>query len=150
MNVVARSMRITAAGAVIGALALAGCSSSSKSSSGTSTSTTSGGTAICTSFDNFKTSLKDLANPTTFTGGKAGIQSALDEVKTNLDDVKSTVKSSDKPKVEELQSSITDLQKAVDNMSGVSGISDVATAAKNVGTSAQAVLSVVQAGCPTS
>ena len=102
------------------------------------------------SVNQFKTSLSTLANPSTFTGGKSGIQTALDSVKTSLNNVKTTLKSGDKPKVDALQSSITDLQKAINNMSGVSGLAGVASAAKNVGQSAQAVLAAAKAGCPSS
>ena len=59
-----------------------------------------------------------------------------------------TVKSGDKPKVEALQSSITDLQTAINNLSGngISGMTKVATAARNVATSAQALLAALEAG----
>ena len=71
-------------------------------------------------------------------------------MKSSLDNVESVLKSGDKPKVDTLKSSITDLQKAVDNMSGISGLGAVASAAKNVGQSAQAVAVAAKAGCPSS
>ena len=155
MTIVGRSMRMATAVAIIGAFALAGCGSSSKSSSGsspttTSSATTSGSSAECQSVNEFKTSLSALTSPSTFTGGKTSVQAALDGVKTSLDGVKSTLKSGDKPKVDALQSSITDLQTAIDNMSGISGLSSVESAAKNVAQSGQAVLDAVEAGCPSS
>ena len=163
MSLIERSIHLAAVGAVIGALALAGCGSSSKSSSGTSptttssaatsattSATTSGSSPACQSVNEFKTSISTLTNPSTYTGGKSSIQTALDSVKTSLNNVKTELKSGDKPKVDALQSSIGDLQKAIDNMSGVSGISAVASAAKNVEQSAQAVVVAAKVGCPSS
>jgi hypothetical protein len=90
-----------------------------------------------------------LKQPSTYTGGKSSAQTALDNVKTSLEKVKSTLKSGDKPKVDALQSSITELKTAIDHMSGLSGISDVVSAGKNVATNAQAVLDAAEAGCPS-
>ena len=87
----------------------------------------------------FKTSISALAKPSTFTSGKSGVQTALDSVKTSLDNLKSELKSDDKPKVDAPKSAIADLQKTVDP-SGLSEISEVASAAKAVGQSAQVVV----------
>jgi len=159
------TLRVVAAGAVIGVLAVAGCSSSSKSSSSSSSSTspttvssgssastgtTTAATAACQSVANLKTSISELAKPATLAGGKSGIQSALDSVKTNLDDVKSTLQSSDKPKLDAFQSSISDLQTALGNMNGLSGLSAVTSAATNVVQSGQDLLNALKAGCPSS
>jgi peptidoglycan hydrolase CwlO-like protein len=154
MNIVGRFSRIAIAGAVIGALALAGCSSSSKSSSEGSTTTTasgsaSGSSAVCQSVEKFKSSLSELTKGATFTS-KSNVQTALDSLKASLDDLKSSLKSSDKPKVDALQSSISDLQKAIDKQSGISGLSDVASAGQDVAQSAGAVFDAVKAGCPSS
>ena len=98
----------------------------------------------------FKDSLSTLAEPATYTGGKSSIQAALDSVKSSLDGLQSALKSSDAPKVDALRTSISDLQKGIDNASGISGFSAVASAIKNVGESGQAVLQAAQAGCPSS
>jgi peptidoglycan hydrolase CwlO-like protein len=99
-----------------------------------------------------KSSISTLTSPSTLTGGKSSVQTALDAVKTNVDNLAATVKSGDKPKVDALQSSITDLQKAIDDLSGsgISGMTKVATAARNVAASGQALLTALKAGCPSS
>jgi hypothetical protein len=98
----------------------------------------------------FRSSLSALANPSTYTGGKSGAEAALNDAKTNLDNVKSALKSDDKPKVDALESSLDQLQSAIGNMHGLSGVGDVVTAGKNVATSGQDVLDALKAGCPSS
>ncbi len=152
MSVSRRPFRTTFVVAVLAGLALAGCGSSSKSSSSSgsneTTTAASAATAVCKSLDQLRSSVSAL--PSSVTGGKDSIQAALNTVKQNLENVKSAAKSSDKPKLDALESSITDFQKALDNMNGVSGLSDVATAAKNVGQSAQAAFDALTAGCSSS
>ena len=107
---------------------------------------------MCQSVNELKSSISTLTSPSTLTGGKSSVQAALDAVKKNVDNLATTVKSGDKPKVDALQSSIKDLQKAIDDLSGsgISGMTKVATAARNVATSAQALLTALKAGCPSS
>jgi hypothetical protein len=156
MIVMHGTRRTVVTAAIIGAVALSACGSSSKSSSSSPTtvpaapSTTTGSSAVCQSFSQFKTALTPLTEASTYTGGKSSIQSALDNVKSNLDNVKTTLQSGDKPKVDALQSSISDFQKALDNMNGISDIPDVTSAGQNVVQSAQAVLDALKAGCPSS
>ena len=118
----------------------------------TSSGTTADTSPVCQSVNALKSSITALTSPSTLTGGKSSIQAALDAVKTNVDNLPTTVKSGDKPKVEALQSSITDLQTAINSLSGngISGMTKVATAARNVATSAQALLTALEAGCPSS
>ena len=151
------SIRATLAVTLLTAVVLAGCSSSSKSGSSATTTTTtatsgtgtSASSPVCTSLDTLKSSITDLTSPATLAGGKTSIQAALDTVKKNLTALKSTVSSGDKPKVDAVTSSITDLQKAVDNLNGVSGLSDVATAGSTVAQSVQALVTALKAGCPS-
>ena len=57
------------------------------------------------------------------------------------------MKSSDKPQVDALKASITDLQDAVTNLSGLSGIGTVTSAAGKVATNAGNLVDSLQAGC---
>jgi hypothetical protein len=145
--------------AMITVTLLGACSSSAKSSSGASSTTTTpeastttgtASSAICQSVSDFRSSLSALTEASTYTGGKSSAQAALDNVKTSLNNVQSAVSSGDKPKVEALRSSITDLQHAIDNMNGLGDVGDVVSAGKNVATSAQDVLDALKAGCPSS
>ena len=97
-----------------------------------------------------KSSLAALASPSTLAGGKSSIQAALDAVKKSVDNVQSTVTSGDKPKLDALKSSISDLQKAIDNLNGLSGMSNVASAAASVAQAGQSALAALKAGCPSS
>jgi len=137
--------------AIIAVSVLTACSSSAKSNTAAqSPTTTTTSSPVCQSVNNLRSSLSALTNTSTYTGGKSSVQTALNNVKTSLDNVKSTLSSGDKPKVDALQSSITDFQRAIDNMDGLSGINDVISAGKNVATSAQGVLDALKAGCPSS
>ena len=153
------SLQRAAAAALLTAIVLGGCGSSSKSGSSGSTTTSAASAAsgtttaaspVCTSLNSLKSSIATLTNPSTLTGGKSSIQTALDGVKQSVSNLKSTASSGDKPKVDAVTSSIDELQKAVNNVSGVSGLSDVAIAIGNVGTSVQALVNAVKAGCPSS
>ena len=102
--------------AAISALVLAGCSSTtSPSSSSTTTTAAPSKEVVCTARDDFKSSITALTSPSLRTGGKAGIQSALDTVKRNLDAVASSAKSAYKPQVDAVQSAVDDLEKALGN-----------------------------------
>lgn len=159
MTYVHRSRRLAVVGALMGIALVGGCSSSAKSGSATSSTSAGAATtassapattsAACRAAGEFKDSLSALASPSTVAGGKTGIQAAVDSVKSSLDNLRSTLKSGDKPKVDALQSSLSDLQKAVDDMRGVSGLSAVASAAQSVGESGKALLDAVEAGCPS-
>lgn len=164
MRGITRSRRMAVVGVLLGIALVGGCSSSAKSSSpstaSTASTTSSAGStsssapasnesATCQAAKKFKDSLSALAEPSTYTGGKSSIQAALDSVKSSLDGLQSTLKSGDKPKVDALRSSISDLQDGINNASGISGFSAVASAIKNVGESGQAVLEAAQAGCPS-
>jgi hypothetical protein len=129
---------------------LAGCGSSGTSSTANTatTSTTAAGSPICQSLTDLKTSVKALADPSTLSGGKRTIQTALTSVRDHLDQLKSTVSSGDKPKVNAVQSSIDELQTAVNDLNGLSGAGTVANAANDVGQSVQHLVSAVKAGCP--
>ena len=104
---------LVAAGAVM-ALAIGGCSSTStSSSSSTTTSVAAGKQSLCTARTNLKSSVTALANPALLTGGKAGIQTALDTVKTNLDAVASSAQSTYQPQVDAVKSAVNDLETAL-------------------------------------
>jgi peptidoglycan hydrolase CwlO-like protein len=148
-----RSLTIVSGATIVAASLLGACGSSAKSSSGSTSTTiattTTAPSAVCQSANTFRSSLSAMTNPSTYTGGKASAQTALNNLKDSLNNVKSTLSSGDKPKVDALQSSIDDLQTAINNMQGLSGISNVIDAGKNVATSAQGVLDAVKAGCPS-
>ena len=78
----------------VAAIVLVGCSDDdSGSASGDSTTTTAKGeSAECAARSDLQSSVKALADPSLLTGGKAGIESAVDDVKSDLDEVKSTTK----------------------------------------------------------
>lgn len=160
MHLSLRTLGLPLVAAVVGISALAGCGSSSKSSSSTNPTTTTttassgssaaGTSPVCQAYGNLQSSVSQLTDPSTLSGGKSSIQSALDSVKQTLGDLKTTVSSGDKPKVDALQSSIDDLQKAINDLDGVSGAGAVASAAADVGQSAQTLFDALKAGCPTS
>ena len=135
----------------LSAIVLAGCGSTSTSSS-SSTTAASSKQAVCTARDNLKSSVTALTSPSLLTGGKAGIQSALATVKTNLDAVASSAKSGYKPQVDAVKSAVSDLEKALGNLgngSVTSNLQAVGTAIASVGTTAAALISSLQAECPT-
>jgi hypothetical protein len=136
--------------------ALAGCSSSGKSegastsTAASSVTTVAGLSPTCQAVDQFKTAVSALATPATLTGGKSSVQTAVDNVKTSLDNLKSQLSSGDKPKVDAVESSFTDLQNAVKNLNGVSGLTGVITAGRTFSDAAGNLLSALKAGCPSS
>jgi hypothetical protein len=134
-------------------MAVAGCSSSSKSSSSSDTTTTAGKGAVCTARASLKQSVTALANPALLTGGKAGIQSALDTVKTNLDAVSSSAQDVYKPQVDATKSAVDDLQTAVSKIgSGTPSqtLQAVGTAIAKVGTTSGALFTTLKTACPSS
>jgi hypothetical protein len=139
--------RRRAAVALLGlALCVGACGSSSKSSppvataATTTTSPTSsagGNAALCSAREQLKSSVQDLTNIDVVKNGTAGIQSALEKVKTNLEAVKSAAGDALQPQVKAFQDSLQTLQTAITNGSGVTAI---ASAAKDVITTGSALL----------
>ncbi len=133
------------------AMAVAGCSSSSKSSSSTSTTAAAGKAAVCTARASLKDSVQALANPAVLTGGKSGVQSALDTVKTNLDAVSSAAGDTYKPQVEAVKSAVSGLQTAVSNIgsgSPTQTLQAVGTAITKVGTTSATLVTTLKTACP--
>ncbi len=136
------------AGTAIAVVAVTGCGSSSKSSSGTTTTVVS----VCAARADLRTSVAALANPQLLTGGKAGIQTALDAVKTNLNSVASAARASSKPQVDAVKSSVNDLQTAVGNLgngNATTNLQAVGTAIASVGSTTATLVTALQAGCPS-
>jgi hypothetical protein len=138
----------------IAVIAVAGCSSSSKSSaSDTTTTVASGKASVCTARANLKQSVTALASPSLLTGGKAGIQSALDTVKTNLDAVSTSAQDVYKPQVDATKSAVSDLETAVSKIgsgSPTQTLQAVGTAITKVGTTSAALVTTLTAACPSS
>ena len=136
------------------AIALAGCSSSSKSNaSDTTTTVASGKQEVCAARADLKQSVTALADPALLTGGKAGIQSALDTVKTNLDAVSTAAQESYKPQVDAVKSAVGDLETAVSqigNGSPSQTLQDVGSAITKVGSTSAALATSLKAACPSS
>ena len=146
-------LRSFVAAIAFSAIAVAGCSSSSSPSATSETTVASAKQAVCTARTDLKASVTALANPALLTGGKAGIQAALDSVKSNLDAVASSAKSDYKPRVDAVKSAVNDLQAALGNLgqgSATSNLQAVGTAIANIGTTAAALVSMLQAECPSS
>ena len=145
-----RSIRTVIAGLAVAVLAIAGCSSGSSSKSSTSNSSSS--SAECKSLSDFKNSISGLTNPSTLSGGMSGIQSSVDAVKKSLDSLVSTTKSANKPQVDALKSSLTDLDTAIGNLgngSATANLQSVGAAITKVDTSATALVTTLEAGCPS-
>ncbi|HVJ96173.1 MAG TPA: hypothetical protein VNC41_05020 [Acidimicrobiia bacterium] len=150
-------MKLTfvAAGA-LAVLALAGCGSSSKSDSSSSNPTTTAAASdskseVCTARSNLSDAVSALVNPSTLTGGKSSIESAFDDVKTDLDAFSEAAKDTYKPEVDDLKSSLDDLQTAVGKLGdgGIGeGLTAVGDAISDVSTSATALVDKVKADCP--
>ena len=139
---------------VIAAVSIGGCSTTSSSTSGSTTASTSAPSKqdVCAARDKLKSSVTALANPSVLTGGKAGIQTALDSVKTSLDSVAGTAKATYQPQVDAVKSAVTDLQTALDkfgNGSTTSNLQAAATAITNIGTTSTTLIAMLQVDCPS-
>jgi capsule polysaccharide export protein KpsE/RkpR len=130
--------------AVLGFVGLLGaCGSSTSNSSpptrGTSTtasSTTASITSnaeLCSARASLKSSLEDLANVDVVKNGTSSVDAALTKVRDDLKAVRSAAQGQLNPQVDGLQNAIDQLGKSISNLTSGGGISDVITAAKNVG-----------------
>jgi hypothetical protein len=140
-----------AACGAIAVIALTGCSSSKSSSS--STTVASGKQAVCSARANLKQSVGALADPALLTGGKAGIQSALDTVKKNLDAVSSSAQQVYKPQVDAVKSAVSDLESAVSKIgsgSPTQTLQAVGTAITKVGSTSATLVTTLKTACPSS
>ena len=109
--------------------------------------------SVCTARSDLKSSVTALTNPALLTGGKAGIQAALDTVKTNLDAVASSAKSVYTPQVDAVKSAVNDLETALSKFGSgslTSNLQAAGTAIASVGTTAAALIATLQAECPSS
>jgi archaellin len=152
-----KSMIACVAIAAVAPVALIACgsdskSSSSGSSSGSSSSSSSGTSkdAVCTARDNLQQSVTDLADPTVLTGGKSGIDSAVNKVQDNLDALESAAKSDYKPQVDAVNSSFDQLKTAVNNV-GNGKLSDnlqqISDAISKIGTSTSSLYDALKTKC---
>jgi hypothetical protein len=139
------------AGLALAAVVLAGCSDDdSGSSSSADKATTTTANAECAARDSLKTSVKGLADPSLLTGGKAGIQSAVDQVSSDLDDVVSTTKDANQSDVDATKAALTDLKSAVSAMgdgSLTANLQAVGNALAKVGTTGEKLVSSLGTDC---
>ncbi len=131
--------------AILAPMTFIGCSSDTKSSS-----SSSGKGAVCSARNDLEQSVSDLADPGLLTGGKSGIESAVNKVQDNLDALESAAKRAYKPQVDEVKSSFDELKTAVGNL-GNGKLSDnlqqVGDAISNVGTSTSSLYDTLKAEC---
>jgi len=135
--------------AVVAPAALAACGSGSKSSTSSSTSG-SGKDAVCTARDDLKQSMTDLADPSLLTGGKSGIESAVNKVQGNVDALESAAKSDYKPQVDAVKSSFDEVKTAVADLgNGQLGdnLQQIGDAINKLGTSLSSLYDTLAAKC---
>jgi hypothetical protein len=136
----------------VAAIVLVGCSDDdSGSESGDSTTTTAKGeSAECAARSDLQSSVKALADPSLLTGGKAGIESAVDDVKSDLDEVKSTTKDANQSDVDATKTAVDDLEKAVKDLgdgSITANLTAIGNAIAKVGTTGGTLVSSLGADC---
>ena len=136
----------------VAAIVLVGCSDDdSGSASGDSTTTTAKGeSAECVARSDLQSSVKALADPSLLTGGKAGIESAVDDVKSDLDEVKSTTKDANQSDVDATKDAIKDLKSAVSDLGDgnlTSNMQAIGNALAKVGTTGEKLVSSLGADC---
>ena len=119
MKVQSKSAGLAVALVLAASLGACGSSSGSSGSSGSS----SGKAAVCAARTDLKQSMQALADPALLTGGKSGIQSAVDKVKQDLDALESAAKSNYKPQVQAVKSSLDKVQTAAGDL-GNGNLSD--------------------------
>ncbi len=138
------------------AVALTGCSDDSDStadSAKTTTTEASGKAPVCEARSDLAESVKALADPSLLTGGKAGIESALDEVKSDLDALSSAAGDVYQPQVDDVKAAVDDVGTAVSGLGSGSvteNLQAVGNAIADVGTTSADLLSTVQKDCPSS
>ena len=136
----------------IAAIALAGCSDddSGSSSASANKATTTTASAECAARDSLKTSVQGLADPSLLTGGKAGIQDAVDQVSSDLDDVVSSTKDANQADVDATKDAIADLKTAIGDVgdgSLTANLQAVGNALAKVGTTGEKLVSSLGADC---
>jgi len=153
-----RHVRLPFAAAVVTLALVAGCSSDSKSSSSTtpatstpesSTDGTSGSGSgdnaeLCAARADLRTSIEDLQNVDFVKNGTSGITDAITTIKDNLANVKEAASDELKPQVTAFEDALSALGTAVSDV-GSAGISGVATAAGEVGTTGSALITSLDA-----
>ena len=151
-----KSMVTCVAIAVIAPAAVAACSSSSTPSSSTtskstsSTSTASSKNAVCSAADDLKQSMAALADPSLLTGGKSGIESAVNKVKSDVTALESAAKGSYTTETSAVKSSLDQLETAVGklgNGNAVQTLSEVKTAITSLGSSISSLESALKTKC---
>jgi ABC-type Fe3+-hydroxamate transport system substrate-binding protein len=141
---------LTVATMVCLAIVLVGCGSDSKSSS-SSTTTTTPKEAVCADKASLEKSVQSLTNSETISGGKNSIEAALKTVQKNLDALKGSAKAGLKPKVDDVKSSLDQLQTVVGNFDSGSitdNLSKAGKAVSKVTTSTSALFTALDTSCP--
>jgi hypothetical protein len=143
-------MKTRAALAVVtlAAVALVGCSDDDTGSASDETTTTVN--AECAARADLQTSVKALASPTLLTGGREGIESAVDQVTTDLDAVASASKDANKSDVDATKAALEDLKSAVSDAGDgnlTANLQAIGTAIAKVGTTGETLVSSLGADC---
>ena len=132
------------------AVGLAACGDDDSDSGSGSDATTTTVNAECKARDDLKASVKALASPALLTGGKAGLQSAADDVKSDLDAVVSSTKDADQSDVDATKAAIDDLKKAISDVGDgnlTSNMQAIGSALANVGSTGEKLVSNLGADC---
>lgn len=136
----------------LGFAVLAGCSSDDDSSSTSTTKAATSKEAVCDARTKLQKNLKSLLeDPSLVTGGKSGIQSALDGFETDVDNLADAAKSAYQPQIDAVQSALDDLKTAVGKLgegSLTENLQDVGNAVTKVGSTTETLLDQVKADCP--
>ena len=149
-----RSRSIVACVAIaVSAAVLTACGSSSTKSSSSSTSSTSSASskdATCTAADNVKQSMSALTDPSLLTGGKSGIESAVNTVKSDVTALESAAKGSYTTETSAVKSSLDQLETAVGKLGNgnvVQTLPEVKTAVTALGSSVSSLESALKTRC---
>jgi hypothetical protein len=131
---------------VLAPLALVACGSSSMSSGSSGSSSDS----VCAARDDLEQSVRHLADPDVLTGGKQGIDDAINDVQDNVDALEAAAKSDLRPQVDAVKTSFDELKTAVGNV-GDGKLSDnlqqIGDAITKVGDSTSTLYDSLQSRC---
>jgi hypothetical protein len=98
---------------------------------------------LCSARDSLGSSVQDLTSVDVVKNGTSSLQAAVSKVKDNLQTVKAEAGDELRPQVEAMETSLTQLQDAVSNVSS-GGIRAVSTALSDVGQTGSALLTSLQ------
>ncbi len=105
---------------------------------------------MCTAADNLKQSMSALADPSLLTGGKSGIESAVNKVKSDVTALESAAKGSYTTETSAVKSSLDQLETAVGKLGNgnvVQTLPEVKTAITSLGSSVSSLESALKTKC---